>query len=44
MVNAHIKSQYSCNSCSGFTKILRKMCPDSDIATKIVLEEQNVDI
>ena len=30
-----IKSRYSYNSCSDFTKILTKMCPDSDIATKI---------
>ena len=30
-----VKSHYSYNSCSDFTKILTKMCPDSDIATKI---------
>ena len=30
-----IKSRYSYNSCSDFTKILTKICPDSDIATKI---------
>ena len=32
-----VKSHYSYNSCSDFTKILTKMCPDSDIATKISL-------
>ena len=30
-----VKSHYSYNSCSDFTKLLTKMCPDSDIATKI---------
>ena len=30
-----VKSHYSYNSCSDFTKILTKMRPDSDIATKI---------
>ena len=31
------KSHYSYNSCQNFTKILTKMSPDSDIATKISL-------
>ena len=30
-----VKSHYSYNSCPDITKILTKMCPDSDIATKI---------
>ena len=32
-----VKSRYSYNSCSYFTKILTKICPYSDIATKISL-------
>ena len=31
-----VKSYYSYNSCSDFAKTLTKMCPDSDIATKII--------
>ena len=30
-----VKSYYSYNSCSDFAKTKMKMCPDSDIATKV---------
>ena len=39
-----VKYHYSYNLCSGFTKILTKICPNSDTATKISLGKQNVDI
>ena len=30
-----VKAYYSYNSCSDFAKTKMKMCPDSDIATKV---------
>ena len=38
-----VDKSHSYNSCSDFTKILTKMCPNSDIATKISWGK-NVDV